>query len=44
MPRVRTKSPVHQSPTPPSSAEPVPGEASSLALSMIQALIPLGCQ
>ncbi len=44
MPRVRTKSPVHQSPTPAPSAEPAPVEANSLALSMIQALIPLGLQ
>jgi len=44
MPRVRTTSPVHQSPTPTPSAEPAPVEANSLALSMIQALIPLGLQ
>ena len=44
MPRVRTKSPVHQSPTSTPSAEPTPVEANSLALSMIQALIPLGLQ
>jgi len=44
MPRVRTKSPVHQSPTPTPSAAPAPVEANSLAVAMIQALIPLGLQ
>ncbi|MFN8977885.1 MAG: hypothetical protein ACK5ZZ_04820, partial [Gemmatimonadaceae bacterium] len=46
MPRVRTKSPVHQSPTPTPSAAPAPApvEANSLAVAMIQALIPLGLQ
>lgn len=42
MPRVRTKSPVHQSSTPAPDAEPTSLEANSLALTMIQALIPLG--
>ena len=42
MPSVRSKSPVHQSPTPAPNAEPVPVEAHSLAVAMIQALIPLG--
>ncbi len=42
MPRVRSKSPVHQSSTPVPDAEPASLEANSLALTMIQALIPLG--
>ncbi|MCO4098219.1 MAG: IS256 family transposase [Gemmatimonas sp.] len=44
MPRVRTKSPAHQTPTPTPRSEPAPLEANSLALAMIQALIPLGLQ
>ncbi|MFN9117070.1 MAG: transposase [Gemmatimonas sp.] len=44
MPRVRTQSPVHQSPPPTPSAAPAPVEANSLAVAMIQALIPLGLQ
>jgi hypothetical protein len=46
MQRVRTKSPVHRSPTPTPtpSAEPAPVEANTLALSMIQSLIPLVLQ
>ena len=44
MPRVRTKSPVHQSPTLTPVAEPAVVEAGSLAVAMIQALIPLGLQ
>ena len=44
MPSVRSNSPVHQSPTPAPNAEPAPVEANSLAVAMIQALIPLGLQ
>ncbi len=44
MPRVRTKSPVHQSLTPTPSEQPLPVEANSPAVAMIQALIPLGLQ
>ncbi|MFO0095131.1 MAG: hypothetical protein ACK54K_12605, partial [Gemmatimonadaceae bacterium] len=46
IPRVRPKSPGHQSPTPTPRAAPAPApvEANSLAVAMIQALIPLGLQ
>ena len=42
MPSVRTKAPVHQSVTSAPATEPTSVDASSLALTMIQALIPLG--
>lgn len=44
MPRVRTKQLAHQSPTPTPVPEPPAVDAGSVALAMIQALIPLGLQ
>jgi hypothetical protein len=44
MPRVRTKSPVHQSPTLTPGTTAVRVEATSPALSIIHGLIPLGLQ